>query len=260
MTIAFGVDERPRKTPHEPTAAELKRGDDYLRWGISKPAWPKYDYSPSGRLAVVVHANSWSGLRHTYSEGKTQSIEAMLPEIVAGLAEHAALLRERRRAAEESERRHREAEVRRKREETFNEREKRRMEFVDAIHEQLIERLKLTTVLTRLETSTQEEANRARSLFAWIRRRIQQIDALTSPAFLDLSARSAKLDFAEPLSNHKDADPCGYYSYLSIPRLQFWSIDEEKELATSISAMEWTAQAGLFPDAESDDAARRQPA
>jgi hypothetical protein len=93
VSIAFGIDERPRKTPHEPTAAELKRREDNLRWGISRPPWPKYDYSPSGRLAIVIHANSYSGLRRTYSDGKTQSIEAMLPEVIAGLVEHGALLR-----------------------------------------------------------------------------------------------------------------------------------------------------------------------
>lgn len=34
VAIAIGVEERPRKTPHEPTAAELKRKEDNLRWGI----------------------------------------------------------------------------------------------------------------------------------------------------------------------------------------------------------------------------------
>ncbi|MBR1252282.1 hypothetical protein JQ634_01035 [Bradyrhizobium sp. AUGA SZCCT0240] len=256
VTIAFRVDERPRKTPREPAAAELKRRDDNLRWGISKPASPKYDYSPSGRLAIVVHANSCSGLRRTYSDGKTQSIETMLPDVIAGLAEHAALLRERRRAAEECERQQWEAEARRRREEAFSVREKRRLEFVDAIHEQLLERSKLSAVLSYLKTSMAEDANCAQGMSAWIRRRIQQIDALTSPEFLDLSARSAKLDFVEPLSDHNGSDPGGYKGYLSITRLQFWSIDEEKELATSISALEWATQAGLVPESESDDASQ----
>lgn len=134
VSIAFGIEERPRKTSHEPTAAELKRKADNLRWGNSRDPWSKYDYSPSGRLAIVIQANLWSGLRRTWSDGKTQKVEAMLPEIVAGLAEHGALLRERRRVAEESERQRQEAEARRKREEAFNAREKRRLEFVDAIH------------------------------------------------------------------------------------------------------------------------------
>lgn len=250
VSIALGIEERPRKTPHEPTAAELKRKEDSLRWGNSRDPWPKYDHSPSGRLSIVIHANSWSGLRRTWSDGKTQKVEAMLPEIVAGLVEHGALLRERRRAAEESERQRQEAEARRRREEAFNAREKRRLEFVDAIHEQLLERSKLTTVLAHLEQTATEGKNRTESLSAWIRRRIQQIDALTSPEFLDLSARSAKLGFVEPPSDSDSEHAGRYYAYPSAPRLQLWSIDEEKELATSTGMLEWAIHAGLLPASE----------
>ena len=254
VSIAFGIEERPRKNPHEPTAAELKRKEDNLRWGNSRDPWPKYDYSPSGRLAIIIQANLWSGLRRTWSDGKTQKVEAMLPEIVAGLAEHGALLREHRRAAEESERQRREAEARRKREEAFNAREKRRLEFVDAIYEQLLERSKLTTVLAHLEQTATEGTNRTESLSAWIRRRIQQIDALTSPEFVDLSARSAKLGFVEPPKDAGSEYASGYYAYPSTPRLQLWSIDEEKELATSTGMLEWAIHAGLLPASEDSPA------
>ncbi|UFW90525.1 hypothetical protein BjapCC829_19115 [Bradyrhizobium barranii] len=243
VSIAFGVDERPRKTPHEPTAAELERKQDNLRWGNSRDPWPKHDYSPSGRLAITIQANSWSGLRRTWSDGKTQKVETMLPEIVAGFAEHGALLRERQRAAEESERQRREAETRRKREEAFSAREKRRAQFIEVIHEQLLERSRLSAVSTHLQSHTADGGNRAKDIVAWIQRRIQQIDALTSPAFVDLSARSAKLGFVEPPC---EPDTEGYYAYPSTPRLYLWSIDEEKELATSIDALEWTIQAGLI--------------
>lgn len=263
VSIAFGIEERPSKTSHEPSAAELKRGDDNLRYGISKEPWPKYDYSPSGRLSLVIHANSWSGLRRTWSDGKTQKVEAMLPEIVAGLAEHGALLRERRRAAEESERQRQEAEARRRREDAFNAREKRRLEFVDAIHDQLLERSKLTAVLAHLEQSATERRNRTESISEWIRRRIQQIDALTSPEFLDLSARSTKLGFVEPPKDSDSEYASGYYAYPSAPRLQLWSIDEEKELATSTSMLEWAIHAGLLPSSEDapakDETAEAEP-
>ncbi|MBR0820293.1 hypothetical protein [Bradyrhizobium liaoningense] len=259
VAIAFGVEERPRKTPHEPTAAELKRKDDNLRWGSSRAAWPQYHYSPSGRLSIVIHANFWSGLRRTHSDGRTRKLEAMLPEIVVSLVEHGALLRERRQTAEERERQQREAEVRREREDTFNAREKRRLEFVDAVHEQLLERSRLAAVLAHLEVALLDGKNRAESISAWIRRRIQQIDALTSPDFLDLSARSAKLGFLEPLSHPNGSDTEGhYYGYSSTPGLQFWSIDEEKELATSISALEWATQAGLLPDTQGHDSKLEQ--
>ena len=257
VAIAFGVEERPRKTPHEPTAAELKRKDDNLRWGSSTAAWPQYDHSPSGRLAVVIHTNSYTGLRRLYSDGKMKSVEAMLPEIIAGLAEHAAHLRERRRADEERELQYREAETRRKREEAFGAREKRRLEFVDAIHEQLLERSRLSAVLTHLETATTDGPNRAKSISAWIRRRIQQVDALTSPEFLDLSARSAKLGFVEPPNDPSGAAVDGYYSYRSSTPLHFWSIDEKGEYATSVNALKWATLAGLVPDDESDQPIRQ---
>jgi hypothetical protein len=108
-------------------------------------------------------------------------------------------------------------------------------------------------VLAQLESPAAESKNRAESISVWIRRRIKQIDALTSPDFLDLSARSAKLGFVEPSGDPDSADPASYYGYPSTPRLQFWSIDEEKELATSISALEWTIQAGLVPESKYSD-------
>lgn len=107
----------------------------------------------------------------------------MLPAVVAGLAEHAALVRERRRADEERERQRREAEIRRRREEAFNVREKRRMEFVDAIHEQLALRSKLSMVLAHLENFKGDEANLASEISAWIRRRVQQINASSARGF-----------------------------------------------------------------------------
>ncbi|MCG2641429.1 MULTISPECIES: hypothetical protein [Bradyrhizobium] len=45
----------------------------------------------------------------------------------------------------------------------------------------------------------------------------------------------------------------GYHDFPSTVQLRFWSIDDEKELATSISALKWATQAGLVPETESDD-------
>lgn len=251
-SIAFGLEEQPQKILHEPTAAELKRRDDNLRWGSTRPAWPKYDYFPSGRLAIVINENPRCGLRRTYSDSKAQSIEEILPAIVAGLAEHAALVRERQRADEERERQRKEAEIRRRREEAFCAREKRRMEFVDAIHEQLTIRSKLSMVLAHLENLKGDEAKLASEISTWIRRRIQQINAVLSPRFLDISARSAEAGFAEVAPGNA-AEPAGYSGYLPPIRLQLWSIDEEKGLARSITALEWAIQAGVLLDIQVGD-------
>lgn len=72
------------------------------------------------------------------------------------------------------------------------------MEFVDAVHEQLTQRDKLTAVLCHLENATSEDAARVSAMTTWVRQRLKQIDALIGPHFLDISARSSKVDFAEP--------------------------------------------------------------
>lgn len=237
-SIAFGLEEQPEKTLHQPTAAELKRRDERARWGYTTDPWPKYDQFPSGRLAIVIHANPYSGIRRTYSDGKTQVLEDMLPDILAGFVGHAAYINERRREADERERQYREAEAQRQREEAFNGREKRRMEFVDAVHEQLIQRSKLTAVLSHLENATSEDVERVSSMTTWVRQHLKQIDAVISPHFLDISARSSKVDFVEP-DPEEDADRGSFY-YSPPITLQLWSIDDAKGQATSCSPLEWT--------------------
>jgi hypothetical protein len=252
-SISFGLEEQPKKIPHQPTPAELKRRDERLRWGYTNDPWPKYDQAPSGRLAIVINANSYSGLRRTYADGKTQALEHMLPEILAGFVGHAACIRERRRENEERERRHRAAEAQRRREEAFNSREKRRMEFVDAVHEQLTQRVKLTAVLHHLENAAPDDAARVSAMVIWIRQRLKQIDALISPHFLDISARSSKVDFAEPDPEKKDEGDGGYYGYFPSISLKLWLIDDDKKLATACSALEWASAAGVLVDEDHAD-------
>lgn len=251
--IAFGLEEQPEKTLHQATPAELKRRDERMRWGYSNDPWPKYDQSPSGKLAIVIHANLYSGLRRTYSDGKTQALERMLPDILAGFVGHAALISERRREDDERERRYRDAEARRRREEAFDNREKRRMEFVDAVHEQLTHRDKLIAVLTHLESATFEDAARVSAMASWIRQRLKQIDALVSPHFLDISARSSQVDFAEPSPEGEPQSSSGYYGYSPPINLHLWSIDSEKGLATACSPMEWASAIGALVEKDQPD-------
>lgn len=251
--IAFGLEEQPEKALHQPTPAELKRRDERTRWGYSNDPWPKYDQSPSGKLAIVIHANLYSGLRRTYSDGKTQALERMLPDILAGFVGHAALISERRREDDERERRYRDAEARRRREEAFDNREKRRMEFVDAVYDQLAHREKLTAVLTHLKNATSEDAARVSAIATWIRQRLKQIDALISPHFLDISARSSQVDFTEPDPEKEAESGSGYYGYSPPINLQLWSIDNEKELATACSPLEWGSAVGLLVEKDQAD-------
>jgi hypothetical protein len=86
-----------------------------------------------------------------------------------------------------------------------------------------------------LEASAGDEAHRIHALSEWVRRRPQQIDALINLMFLDLSARSAEVEFED-----KQADPAAgtlkaYRRHLGKPELRFWSIDTDKDRGTRVS-------------------------
>jgi hypothetical protein len=51
---------------------------------------------------------------------------------------------------------------------------------------------------------------RVNTMLIWIQQRLKLIDALISPHFLDISARSSKVDFAEP-NPEKEAESGNFY-------------------------------------------------
>jgi hypothetical protein len=208
---------------------------------------------PSGRLAIVINANAYGGLRRTYSDRKTRRLEDRLPDVLGGFAEHAALIRERHVANEDQERRRQKAEARYKRETAFEAREKRRMDFTDAIHDQLAQRAKLAAVLSHLERVVGEEAGRVEPMRRWLRRRIDQIDALTGHVFLDISASFAEIDFAEPVGD-VTPESSNIHGYDSKPaKLRFWVIDEARAIATLRTPLQWAIEAGFAGGLDDED-------
>jgi hypothetical protein len=228
--VAFRIDEESRQEPHTPTEAELRRGKENARWGMSSTPWPKYDHSPSGRLAIVIEANSYSGLRRTYADGKKQMLEDMMAKVLQGFADHAAYALEQKRAAEERTRVYAEAEARRQRQQAWEAHEKRRWEFVDAIHEQLMRRQRLKCVLRHLE----QKSDQPLPMAVWIHQKIALIEALIGRDCLDLSARSAGISFRD-----EEVKPEDRYRYYEAISLRYWSIDEARGQATAISGQEW---------------------
>ena len=246
-TVAFRIDEKQSRAPHVPTPKELEEKARRDRWGgYSSDPWPKYDYSPCGELSLVIDPDGYSPLRRKYADGKTQTLEKMTAEILAGFAAHAASIRERRLAAEESKRRAAEAEARRKRIAAYQERDKRRHAFVDLIASKLEQRSKLANVLAYAEQAG--DAAMPLGMSAWLSRSIAEIDALLSPLFLEISARRAKIDFDEAVFASKPSEPAWYY-----PRevsLELWELNQAEGNATLQSSLEWALAQGLTPDVE----------
>lgn len=194
--LGFALEAQSDRVPHVPTASELKEQARYASWGSSREPWSKYDQFPSDKLSILIQANQYSGLRKTFSDRQRTPLEQALGTVLEAFAEHAAFARSRREEQEASARRYKEAERLRKLDEAFAAREKRRVEFAEAVHERIVERGRHSDVLQHL-AGREDDDQTAGEIAGWLRRRIAQLDALLSPQFLTLSAQASKVSFSE---------------------------------------------------------------
>ena len=111
-TVGFMMEEKLDRVPHVVTAAELKekaeydrkcaladRGIGYRPW--REPAIPEHDHVPNGELVLKFdHDYAAGGIRRTYSDGKRQRLEDLLPSMIEALERWAAAVKARREEQE----------------------------------------------------------------------------------------------------------------------------------------------------------------
>lgn len=122
--VSFKLVEAVKRTKHIPTLAETSaleawqrrrsRNWDAVSWE-SRPKIPEWDYSPEGKLAVLIDERKWShdGVRRKFADGKTQTIERMLNSVLEGLVVCAATIKAVREDTERCKREWEEAERKR---------------------------------------------------------------------------------------------------------------------------------------------------
>lgn len=248
-TIGLSMEERSDPSPHTPTERELKRKAENERWGYgSSTPWPKYDHAPSGRLALMLGVYTDRSLARTWSDRKYKRLEAYAGEILTTCAAHAAMIKEERRRAEEARRLAEIAAARRRREAAYGLRQKRRMAFIDAVHGTLEERATVAGVLAHLEGRGGGAVKALTPMLDWLRLRLQQLDALLAPTFIEISARASEAEFDEAAAaaGPKGEDTYRYYSHDAA--LHYWSWDASEERWHGCSATEWAIEAGLMGD------------
>lgn len=125
-TIGFMIEEKLDRVPHVVTAAELKEKAEYDRKcaladrGIGHRPWrapviPEHDHVPNGELILKFdHDYAMGGIRRSFSDGKRQRLEDLVPSIVVSLERCAAAIRARREEQERWKREWAEKEERRK--------------------------------------------------------------------------------------------------------------------------------------------------
>lgn len=107
-TVGFMIEEKLDRVPHVITAAELKEKAEYDRKcaladrGIGYRPWrppsiPEHDYVPNGELALKFdHDYAAGGTRRTFSDGKRQRLEDLVPSMIEALERWAVAVKARR--------------------------------------------------------------------------------------------------------------------------------------------------------------------
>ena len=142
----FEITEKTKQVPHVLTSAEIaaeekrrKRNEQMARgrmyWGDAldlSPLPPKFDTVRTGLLGLRVFGYG-EGLRWSWNDGKTQTLESMLDEIVAGFEAHIVTVRLRREKQERIETERRELERRRGLAKARRERENERKRLLNKL-------------------------------------------------------------------------------------------------------------------------------
>lgn len=192
--IAFTVTERSRSEKHEPTAEELelqakyderagrarRRNDwsDYTLFG--KKAYPEIDTVYLGQLVFSVDGYS-QGLRRTFADGKTQTVERLLPDIVSQLEVLLANEKAQREEREERERQWAEMSRRRDLAKRRKDREQKRIEYLRGLVELQREAADIRAWLASLPADKKEnEATDLGRMLAWASERLSMLDQATT--------------------------------------------------------------------------------
>lgn len=193
--VPFAIEEILDRKKHQPTERELTKyeseknrrmrflgkavwdkSDDY--W--VRPNWPEWDYSPSGRISFAfdTYVSCVSNLRKSFRDGKTQTLERMVPDIAVGLAVLFAAKQEDARRAAEARRRYEEAERRRIEAQRLEYIEEKRRKSVDAVYGKLEERDRLRRLHTQLSRELEGiDSPRTKELLKWVDQRLKAAES-----------------------------------------------------------------------------------
>lgn len=202
--VVFTLTERHRREKHRPTeeeeaqhkralekrdrAARRNDWDAYMSLPYREP-WPEYDTIYTGQFAFAV--DGWhDGLRKTWADGKTQTVESMLGDIVVGLKVILAHEKTERERREEEARQRAELARRRDLAKKRKEREEARVTWLNELVDLRREAAGIRDWLASLppEAKVDPDTERGRMLI-WAKARLSNLEAR-----IDLDAAFSQID------------------------------------------------------------------
>jgi hypothetical protein len=166
-SLDFTIVERTKRVKHIPTSEEtaaeqrrLKRRRQYwdsprlsddLDFDFTRPAYPEFDVICTGELVCQVQGFS-EGIRRSWGDGKTQTLETMIDDIVAGFKILLAARKVQREKWEERQRQQDELKRRHEMARGRKERDKQRLEFLQLVLSRQDEASRLRTLVESIPT------------------------------------------------------------------------------------------------------------
>lgn len=186
--VPITLTERTRRREHVPTDQELaeyerikerrrRRRDAFdieFIYGRAEP-WPEYDRVATGQL--VLAADIWAdGMRKSWGDGKTQTLESMFVDIVAGLRLLLAYEKQRREEREDAEQQRQEIARRRELAKKRHEREERRLEFLNGLIDAQVEAERIRTWLKSLPADAADASPEFARMLVWAKARADTLE------------------------------------------------------------------------------------
>jgi hypothetical protein len=217
----FTLKERTRQEKHSPTGAELAAEEQRQKkltrtHGTASPwllslnrTYPEFDTVYTGEFVLQIEGHS-DGVRRKWADGKTQTVERLLDDIVVGINALLAVRKQQREKNEAWQREWKEEERRRGLAKQRSEREERRLTYIRSIFELNDEADRLRDWLDRDEIKDASDVgDDFARLVAWAQARLSALEATTHPRNLDEDLKAKKLfpetdDLTDPLGDPAD--------------------------------------------------------
>lgn len=205
------LSERTSRIAHEPTEAELatyhkKKLDKERRyaangWGTPSvdlggrdwdQTWPDFDTVYSGQLVFQIDEYG-GGLRKSWADGKTQTVEKLFNQIIVGIEAYLAFEKSRREEREEWKR---QAEVMQKRMALARQREERegkRLAFLRDLVAMQREAAELRTWLGQIADPGETPPDDFGRMISWARQRLHDLDIAITQEALSTRLSAAQL-------------------------------------------------------------------
>lgn len=217
--VTFEIKERITQVRHVPTEAEIAaeerrrrrnarrthRSSSWDEYEMFAPVPPKFDAVRTGEFGLEIHG--WrNGLRRSWRDGKTQTLEALIDSIVDGFETRIAANKHHREERERAEAERQELARRRSLAKARRERESNRKSLLSKLirAERLAERTR-HWISTYEKHATETARPDLTRMLDWARNQLASLDAIADPSKLTEDLRERKL-FPEVDELH---DPLG---------------------------------------------------